>query len=414
MITPEAPAGVATDKGALSGVRVLDLSHQLAGPYCTMILADMGADVVKVEQPGGGDYSRRGAGYGKLIDGVRGYFASINRGKRSIVLDLKNPAGKATVLQMADQADVFVENMSSGAADRLGVGYSTISQRNPRVVYASCSAFGQDGKYAGRKGIDPIIQAISGAMSITGEADGPPVRVGFSISDIGAGMFMAMGIMAALVERSQSGQGQYLDISMLDCQLALLENAIMRYLWDGETPQRVGNRHPIVPAAGGFETSDGYIVIGSLTEKNWSAMCEGLGKPDWQTDPRFNTPEARFKNRLLMEQELAKLMRTETTQFWLDRLERVGALVAPVNTVPQALADPVVEDRGIIQEVVQAKGTPMPLVRSPIRLSRSSTRIRFAAPLLGQHAGEVLHDWLGTESDDYARLRDQGAFSTNG
>jgi crotonobetainyl-CoA:carnitine CoA-transferase CaiB-like acyl-CoA transferase len=399
--------------GALTGVRVLDLSHQLAGPYSTMILADLGADVVKVEQPGGGDYSRRGAGYGRQVDGVRGYFASINRGKRSIVLDLKNPAGKQTALELADQADVFVENMSAGAIERLGMSYPTISARNPRIVYASCSAFGQMGQYAGRKGIDPIIQAISGAMSINGDPGGPPVRVGFSISDIGAGMWMAMGILSALVERERSGAGQYLDISMLDCQLALLENAIMRYLWDGEVPQRLGNRHPIVPAAGGFKTSDSYIVIGALTERNWDRMCEGLGVPEWLTDPRFQSADVRFKNRRLLEEELAKLLVTHETQYWLDRLEPLGALVARVNSIPEALQDPAVRDRGIIQEVVQNQGTPMPLVGSPLRLSRTPSRIRSGAPSLGQHAGEVLREWLDTDADTYGRLEREGAFSNH-
>jgi crotonobetainyl-CoA:carnitine CoA-transferase CaiB-like acyl-CoA transferase len=408
-----AETAAATDlkPGALSGIKILDLSHLLAGPYCTMILADLGADVVKIEQPGGGDYSRRGAGYGRLVDGVRGYFASINRNKRSLVLDLKTPAGLETALRLADQADVLVENMSPGAADRLGLGYQALAARNPRLIYASCSAFGQGGDSSNRKGIDPVVQAISGLMSINGEADGPPVRVGISIGDIGAGLFLAMGIMGALVERDRSGQGQALDISMLDCQLALAENAIMRYLWDGEFPKRIGSKHPLVPATGAYPTADGYIVVGSMTENNWQAVCEGLERPDWLTDPRFSSGDARFANRAALEDELEATLKSRPTKYWLSRLESLGATVAPVNSIPEALDEPIVRQRGIIQQVVHAHGTTMPLVSSPLRLSRTPATIRRHAPLLAQDAREVLSEWLGTDDQAYQQLAETGAFS---
>jgi crotonobetainyl-CoA:carnitine CoA-transferase CaiB-like acyl-CoA transferase len=403
--------GSADARGALSGIRVLDLSHQLAGPFCTMILADLGADVCKIERPGGGDFSRNGAGYGRKVDGVRGYFASINRNKRSIVVDLKCSTGRDLAIRLADQADVLVENMSPGTMGGLGLGYADIAARNPRLVYASCSGFGQTGEQKHRRGADPVIQAISGAMSITGEPDGPPARVGFSFGDICAGMWLALGVLGALVERSSSGKGQYLDISMMDCAVALLENAVMRYLWDGQVPQRLGRRHPQVPGTGAFETDGGHIVLTSLSDANWPQLCTGLERPDLVADPRFATRDLRHANRVELDEVLAAHVKTHTTRYWLDRLEPLGALASPVNTIPEMLEEPSVRDRQLIQEVVQQQGTVMPLVASPLRMSRTPASIRFAAPLLAQHEHELLRDWLGVDDDEFAVLDQRGAFA---
>ena len=403
--------GSADGLGALSGIKVLDLSHQLAGPFCTMILADLGADVCKIERPGGGDFSRNGAGYGRKVDGVRGYFASINRNKRSLVLDLKNPAGKEIAVRLAKQADVLVENMSPGTLGSLGLGYHDLADHNPCLVYASCSGFGQTGEQRHRRGADPVIQAISGAMSITGEPDGPPARVGFSFADICAGMWLAMGVLGALVERASSGKGQHLDISMMDCAVALLENAVMRYLWDGQVPQRLGRRHPQVPGTGAFETEDGHVVLTSLSDANWPQLCKGLERLDLVADPRFSSSDLRHANRNELDQVLADHVKTHTTRYWLDRLEPLGALAAPVNTIPQMLEEQSVRDRGLIQQVVQQQGTVMPLVSSPLRMSRTPASIRFAAPLLAQHEHELLQEWLGVSDDEFAALDERGAFA---
>jgi CoA:oxalate CoA-transferase len=398
-------------KGALSGIKVLDLSHQLAGPYCTMILADLGAEVAKVEQPGGGDYARRGAGYGKKIDGVRGYFASTNRNKRSIVLDIKNPKGKETLLRLAKEADVLVENMSPGTMERLGLGYEEIAKINPRLVYASCSGFGQKGEQSHRRGADPTIQAISGVMSMTGEHDGPPVRVGFSIGDIGSGMWLCLGVMGALIERGFSGKGQHIDLAMMDAMVALLENGVMRYLWDNDVPHRMGSRHPLIPGAGSFPTKDGYLVMVSLSEANWGPLSQGLERPDWLTNPKFATSDARFENRKEVEKEIEDHLKTQTTRYWLDRLEPLGALAAPVNTIPEMLEEVSVKKRGQIQMVPQQMGTVMPLVGSPLRMSRTPASIRFAAPLLSQHEHEILQDWIGVGDDEFKQLDEAGAFA---
>jgi CoA:oxalate CoA-transferase len=391
--------------GALAGVRVLDCTHALAGPYAGMLLADLGADVVKVEQPDGGDRSRRN---GPFVDGMSAKFGSVNRGKRSIVLDLKHPAGKDLALRLVDAADVLVQNFAPGVMDRLGLGYAALSERNPRLVYASCTGFGETGSYAKRLGVDPIIQAMSGAMSITGEPDGPPVRVGYSMCDLGGGMFLAMGVLGALYERERSGLGQFLDISLLECHLALLENAIVRHTVAGEVPSRLGSRHPYGdPLNHAYMTRDGAMIAG-FSALDWTHICEALGHPEWLTDPVLGQPEA---NRAAVEAALKELLRSDDTRAWVARLEQAGVMCVPINSIAEALQETPVVEREFIQDTLDSQGRHMPMVASPLRLSRTPPRRGEGPPALGEHSQAILAEWLGLESGAFDDLEADGIFT---
>lgn len=388
--------------GALAGVKVLDLTHALAGPFCTMILADLGADVVKVEHPNGGDLTRRNGRIGNFST----YFGSVNRGKRGILLDLKNSAGQEVAKRLADQADVLAVNFSPGVVERMGLDYASLAARNPRLIYAICSGYGQTGRWAKRQGIDPIIQAVSGIMNITGEPDGPPVRVGYSIGDMGGGVFLAMGILSALFERERSGKGQLLDIALMDCQLAFMENPIVTYLATGKITQRTGSRHPRTVLTRIYPTKDGNIMAG-FSKRNWETACHKvLDHPQWATDPLFDSAD----NLQKIEAILNEVMRTDSTDSWLKKLDAAGIPAMRVNTVADVVEEQQVRDREMIQETIDSNGRQLKVVASPIKLSRTPARIRGAAPLLGEHTGVVLSEWLGMEADEQAQFAGKGAF----
>jgi CoA:oxalate CoA-transferase len=400
-------AGVAADSGqpgALSGVRVLDFSHALAGPYSTMILADMGADILKVEHPGGGDRTRR---YTDGDENFSPYFNSINRGKHSLVMDVKHPAGRELAHRLVQQADVVVQNMGPGVAERVGLGYEELSALNPRLIYAVVTGFGRDGPWADRVGVDPLIQALSGSMSIVGEPGGSPLRVGYSIVDLVGGLYLVIGMLGALNERHASGKGQLLDISLMEAQMALMENAVVRYLATGKVPQPVGSAHPYQTLTRAYEASDGWVMA-TLSVRNFRAACEVFGREDWLADAELQERPEKQTDSLVPE--LKKIFKTRTRQDWIDRLVPAGVKCMPVNTIAEALETPPIVERGFIQETVNANGRKLKIAGSPLRLSRTPGRVRKAAPVLGEHNRSSLREWLDMGDEEYTRYEAQGVF----
>ncbi|MCC7162129.1 MAG: CoA transferase [Anaerolineae bacterium] len=375
----------------LEGLRVLDFSWFLAGPYATMILADLGADVVKVEAPERGDPSRTA---GPFANGVSGYFLSVNRNKRSIVLDLKSEAGRARAAKLAGRADVVVENFVPGTMKRWGLDYATLAETNSRLIYASCTGFGQTGPRALESAFDLVIQALAGTMSITGEAGAAPVRVGNSIGDLGGALYLTIGILAALQARHRTGRGQALDLSMMDAQVALLENAFMRYFVTGETPARLGSRHPLIVPFQAFPTSDGYVVVTAGTEAQWGRLCEALGASELKEDARFLTNTARRQNIPALETELSARFKTRTTDEWLEILRDHEIPCAPIQTIAQAASDPQIAAREMIVNVEDAQAGTQRIVNTPLRFSEMQSGVRTSAPQLGEHTDEILRDWL--------------------
>jgi len=390
--------------GALSGVKVLDFSHALAGPYCTMILADLGADVLKVEHPGGGDRTRR------FTDGdeeFSAYFGSVNRGKKSVVIDLKNPAGQELAARLAGEADVLVQNFGPGVAERLGLGYQDLADANSRLIYACVTGFGADGPWAERTGVDPVIQALSGSMSVTGEPNGSPVRVGYSIVDLSGGVWLAMDVLAALNERHVSGRGQFLDVSLLEGMMSLMENAVVRYTYNGIIPQRQGSSHPYTKLTAAYETADGWMVV-SISARNWKKCCEVWGRDDWLNHPLYH--EKPEDHEAVLKPEVEKMLRTQTKAYWQEHLGGVGVLCTPINTVAEAVKLPPLIERGYLTTTTDANGKDLTVAGSPLRMSRTPGRVRAAAPVLGEHNRSQLSSWLGMDNDEYQRYEDEGIF----
>ena len=394
--------------GPLDGVRVLDLSWILSGPYCTMILGDMGADVIKVERPGVGDGARGTGPFLTRPDGVQesAYFGSLNRNKRAITIDLSHPEGSELFLRLASQADVIVENFTPGTMDKFGLGYLKLSKRNPRIIYCSISGFGQTGPYAHRPALDIVVQAMSGLMSITGEPGRPPVRVGTSIGDITAGLFATIGICAALRERERSGLGQMLDISMLDCQVAILENAFGRLFATGEVAGPLGTRHPAATPFQAFPTKDGWLVVAIFggNEAQWHLFCAAIGHPEWIDDDRFQTAWDRTQQIHVLEPAITNAMITRTTQEWLDELLPMGIPCGPVNNVREAEQDPQIRHRKMLITRKHQRTGEWTHVNSPINFSRTPRSIRLDPPGLSEHTGEILEQYLQLHPDEIARL----------
>ncbi len=393
-------------KGPLEGIRVLDMTWALAGPFCTMLLSDLGAEVIKVENPEEGDSSRKNFPH---IEGVSSYFLSVNRGKKSITVNLRHPEGKKIVLTLAKKSDVMVENFRPGVMDRLGLGYKEIRAVNPKIIYAACSGFGQVGPYAHRPAYDVIVQGMGGTLSITGEEGGPPVRVGFSIGDIGGGVFTALGILAALQERQKSGEGQMIDVAMLDCQMALLENAFSRFFATGEVAQRLGTRHPVLTPFQSLPTKDGYIALAAAREDWWQKFCGIIGRPDLPQDERFKNNVLRTKNHKELEKILSEATRQRLTSEWVALMDKNDIACGPVNTIDQIAADPHTAARNMIRQVKHTTAGMLRVVNSPIKLSRTPVNIEKASPELGEHTEEILKELLGYSNEIINRLRSEKA-----
>lgn len=393
-------------KAALDNIKVLDLTRVLAGPYATMILADLGADVIKIEMPKTGDDSR---GYGPYVNNESAYFMSINRNKRSMTLNLKNEIGKKVFLELVKEADVLVENFRPGTMEKLGLGYDNLITLNPKLIYAAASGYGHTGPYSQRAAYDAVVQAMGGIMSITGEKNGKPTRVGSSIGDISAGMFTAIGILSALINRNLTGKGQMVDVAMLDCQVAMLENAIARYYVTGVVPRPYGNRHTSIVPFEAFETSDGEIMVAAGNNALWERLCNTLGCCQLIHDVRFKDNSDRNENYDELRPLLAPCFLIKTTKEWQYILDNEGIPNGPINTIDKVVEDIQVLARDMIVEVQHPIAGSFKMPGIPIKLSETPGRIRTPSPTLGQHTYEILKEYLGLDDKAIEELAEEGA-----
>lgn len=382
--------------GALQGIRILDFSRVLAGPFCTMLLADYGAEVVKIEQPGSGDETRQWGPpwVGDAAQQMSAYFVSVNRNKQSLTLNLKTREGQVLAHQLAAKADVLIENFKVGQMARYGLDYATLSAEYPGLIYCSITGYGQDGPYAERPGYDYAIQAQSGLMAITGPAESEPYKVGVAISDVVTGLFASNAILAALHHRQQTGQGQYIDIALLDSQIAALVNVASNYLITHQPPVRYGNSHPNIVPYQTFEASDGTFVLAVGNDGQFRLACQAIGKPEFFTDPRFASNPARVTHRDELVALLKPIFKQKTVKEWVECFVEAGVPVAPVNELPQVFDDPQVQARGLVHTSTLPDGTPVPMVGPAAQFSHTPPSVRSAPPLLGQHNAEVLREWL--------------------
>ena len=398
-------SGPPVPEAALADLLVLDLTRILSGPFATMTLADLGADVIKIEQPGSGDDTRQ---WGPPFQGDQAaYFLAVNRNKRSLAVDLKSPQGRALVRQLALKSDVVVENFRPGTAARLGLGYEELSRENPGLIYASISGYGQTGPDSLRPGYDAIAQARSGIMSVTGEADGPPVRVGVSSADLVAGMWATIGILAALHEKQRTGSGQWVDISLLDGSVSWLTYVSSGYFASGAIPRRYGSAHPTIAPYQAFASSDGFVMVAVGNDALWRRFASALGRQDLLDDERYATNPSRVAHREVLIPQIEQAMLTRTTAQWVQTLDDAGVPVGPIQTVDQAVQDPQVLARGMIVELDHPTAGPLKVVGCPVRLTRTPPLVRTPPPILGQHTDEVLAA-LGFSDDDIASLHHSG------
>ena len=402
--------------GALSHIRVLDLSRILAGPWAGQILADLGADVIKVERPGPGDDTRGwGPPWIKNDQGqdtsVAAYYLCANRNKRSITVDITQPEGQDIVRRLAAQSDVVLENFKLGGLKQYGLDYDSLKAVNPRLVYCSITGFGQDGPYAPRAGYDFLIQGLGGLMSITGRPDGEPgagpMKVGVALTDILTGLYATNAVLAALAWREQSGEGQYIDMALLDVQVACLANQAMNYLATGSNPRRMGNAHPSIVPYQDFPTADGHMILAIGNDGQFARFCEVAGRPELAADVRFATNRARVENRAELIPLLNEITATRTTTEWIAQLEARAVPCGPINGLAEVFADPQVQARGLAVKMPHPEAGEVPLVASPIRLSKTPVEYRRAPPLVGEHTDEILAD-LGVDAAGIAGLRERG------
>lgn len=375
----------------LDGIRVLDLTQVMAGPFCTMQLADMGADVIKVEPPHTGDLSRSmGGAQLRMTGSDNAPFLALNRNKRSITLDLKDGGDRERFLALARGADVVVENFRPGVTQRLGVDFPTLAALNPRLVYASISGFGQDGPYADRPGFDLIAQGMAGIMSVTGEAGGAPVKCGIPIADLAAGLYATTGILAALMARGRTGRGQHIDTSLYDAALALSVWESTEYWATGVAPQAMGSAHRLNAPYQVFATGDGYMALAAITQQQWRQLCTVLGRATLAVDERFATNAARMAHRAELVRELSAVLATRTTDAWVEELLAVGVPAGPIHDYAQALADPHTRARHMVLEIAHPVEGAVQSLGFPVRMSETPLCLRRPPPLLGEHSAEIL------------------------
>lgn len=377
--------------GPLKGLKVLDLSRVLAGPYCTMMLSDFGADVMKIEPPIGDD-SRA---FGPFVGKESAYFMSLNRNKRSMVLDFKNQKHIDVFKEMVAKADAVVENYRPGTMEKFGLSYDVLKEINPKLIYAACSGFGRTGPYALKPAYDIIVQAMGGIMSITGEGKDSPTRVGASVGDVIAGMFTAYGIMMSLYHREKTGKGQLVDVAMLDCQVAVLENAIARYVTSGEVPVPLGNRHPSITPFSAFTAKDGQIIVGAGNDRLWTKLCNVLNLPELLTDERFSNNSIRTANFHELHAIMDGVLVNKTIDEWLALLEEAGIPCAPINNIERILKDPHIQAREMIVEIEHPIAGHLKMPGVPVKLSETPGAVHTHAPLLGHDKNAILHELLG-------------------
>jgi len=394
---------------SLAGVRILDLTHMLSGPYGAMILADLGAETIKIEPP-------QGEGTRKLLatdpknslDGFGAYYITLNRNKSSVAIDLKSPAGLEVFYQLVRKADVVISNFGVGVPERLGIDYATLADINPRIITCTITGFGSDGPKPNRPAFDQVAQATGGGMSITGMDSAQQVRSGIPIGDLGGGMFSVMGILAALLERDRSGKGQHVDISMLDCQISMLNYMATMYFLSGEDPYPIGNSHFVHVPYNTFRTSDGFIVIAVITDNFWQNLKTVVGCAEFD-DEKYDTQPGRWADREMIEAKLNEVLGTNTSAYWLEQLEAKRIPCAPVNTFSQALSDPQVLHRQMVVELKHPDGKSTRGPGNPIKLSRTNEESFSAAPHVGQQTDAILSQLLGYDSAAIAALKQQGA-----
>jgi len=394
--------------GPLRGLRVLDLTRVLAGPTCTQMLGDLGAEVIKIERPEAGDDTRGFAP--PFVPNTResAYFVGVNRNKKSVTLDIAKPEGQAIVHRLLESCDVLVENFKVGALAKYGLAWEQLQPKHPRLIYCSITGFGQTGPYAPRPGYDSLIQGMGGIMSLTGEPDGLPQKVGVPVADLFAGLYGCIGLLAALNHRNATGEGQRIDIGMLDTHVAWLANQGMNYLATGENPPRLGNQHPNIVPYQVFPTADGYMVLSVGNDPTFERFCKAFGQEQLLSDPRFATNAKRVENRQLVTDTLTPLMRTRTTSEWVEKLEALKIGCGPINTLEQVFADPHVQARGCVVEMPHASGETVRVIANPVRLSATPPAYTSAPPLLGQHTAEVLGGVLGMGEAEIAALKEKG------
>jgi formyl-CoA transferase len=392
--------------GPLAGVRVLDLTRVLAGPYCTMFLGDLGAEVVKIEQPGVGDDTR---GWGPpFVGGESAYFLCVNRNKQSLTVNLKSAEGISLVRQLAERADVLIENFRPGAMEQFELGYEQLHAANPKLIYASLSGFGADGPMADMPGYDLIVQAWGGLMSITGSEESGPMKVGVAIIDLVAGLMLGKSIVAALYAREKTGAGQKLDTSLLEAEVAVLINAGSNYLVSGKVPGRWGNAHPTIVPYQSFQTEDSYLVIGVASEGIWQRFCVAIGKSELAEDPRFQRNPDRVANRQALIAILSEMFRSRNNATWLELLKQAEVPCAPIQTIDQVFQSPQVLHRNMLVEVAHPTAGTVRMAGLPVKFSATPASVRLAPPLLGEHSEQVLSSWLGMSSETIAKLKQKG------
>jgi crotonobetainyl-CoA:carnitine CoA-transferase CaiB-like acyl-CoA transferase len=393
---------MAAERGALDGVRVLDFSRILAGPFCTMLLADLGADVIKIEQPDSGDGTRQWGPpwYDAGDERQSAYYLSVNRNKRSVTLNLKTAAGRELARQLAAHSQVLVENFTVGQMASFALGYDDLHLLNPALVYCSVTGFGQTGPYRDRPGYDYVIQAMSGLMSITGPEAGPPYKIGVAISDVVAGLFASSSILAALRHSERTGQGQHIDVSLLDTQIAALVNVASNYLVSGQAPPRYGNQHPNIVPYQTFDAADGAFVLACGSDAQFAKLCALLDRPDLGNDPRFATNPARVANRALLIPILQNLFGQRPAGEWVEKLLDAGIPAGPINSLPAILDDPHVQARRLVYSDHLLR-----LIGPPAQFSATPPQVRSLPPKLGEHTADVLREILDLDDDTLARLR---------
>lgn len=398
----------------LDGIRILDITRALAGPYCTMMLGDLGAEVIKVEAPGSGDESRSwgppfvGKAYGPY-PGESAYFIAANRNKLSITINLKSSEGRQIIQKLACASDVVVENFRTGVLDKMGLGYADLIQLNPRLVYCSISGYGRNGPGAERPGYDAILQAEGGLMSITGPVDGAPSRVGIPIVDLTTGMFSATAILAALRARDLTGKGQQVDMSLFDAQVALLANVGSNYLVGGITPVRYGNAHPNLTPYEAFQAKDQWFVLGVANDKQWEILCQVIGQPGLKNDARFVTNGDRLANRAVLFNLLNQSLGTRNADEWLALLSQAGLPCGPINSIPQVFHDPQTQARHLVLNVDHPTAGEIQMTGFPYKFSQTPAEVHRPPPLLGEHNEKVLIELLGYSPAEVTHLREQGA-----
>jgi len=394
--------------GPLTGLRVLDLTRVLAGPTCTQMLGDLGAEVIKIERPEAGDDTRGFAPPFVPNTKESAYFVGVNRNKKSVTLDIAKPEGQAIIHKLLEHCDILVENFKVGALAKYGLGYAQLAKTHPRLIYCSITGFGQTGPYAPRPGYDALIQAMGGVMSLTGDPNGSPQKVGVPVADLFAGLYGCIGILAAVNHRNNTGQGQQIDIGMLDTHVAWLANQGMNYLATGENPPRLGNQHPNIAPYQEFPTKDGYLILAVGNDPTFERFCKAFGQEALLADPRFATNPIRVQNRQLVTDTLTPVMKSKTTAEWIDALEALKIGCGPINTLEQVFADPHVQAREMVVEMAHGSGETVQVIANPVKLSATPPSYRSAPPILGEHTNAVLTDVLKMSPAEIAALKEKG------